>query len=170
MTRRRDARAARRFLCKLLKGQGGSPWQLVTDQLGSYAAARRDPGLTAAYRIGRHENNRTEVSHQHSRGRERHMRRFKPAGAGAAISGGPCGHRQRIPSRASSPQDRPAPRAPLVFPRPRERPSGSRDAGRPEHPRSRGRREDRDQPEHAVPLVPRGRARRLHRAARGGPA
>ena len=80
VTRRRDARAAKRFFRKLLKGQGGSPWQLVTDKLGSYAAARRDLGLTAAHRTGRYENNRAEVSHQHSRGRERHMRRFKSAG------------------------------------------------------------------------------------------
>ena len=68
VTRRRDARAAKRFFRKLLKGQGGSPGQLVTDKLGSYAAARRDLGLTAAHRTGRYENNRAEVSHQHSRG------------------------------------------------------------------------------------------------------
>ena len=68
VTRRRDARAAERFFRKLLKGQGGSPWQLVTDKLGSYAAA---------HRTGRYENNRAEVSHQHSRERERYMRQFK---------------------------------------------------------------------------------------------
>ena len=80
VTRRRNARAAKRFFRKLRKGQGGSPSQLVTDKLESYAAARRDLGLTAAHRTGRYENNRAEVSHQHSRGRERHMRRFKSAG------------------------------------------------------------------------------------------
>ena len=77
---RRDARAAKRFFRKLLNGQGGSPWQLVTDKLGSYAAARRDLGLTAAHRTGRYENNRAEVSRQHSRGQERHMRLLKSAG------------------------------------------------------------------------------------------
>ncbi len=80
VTCRRDARAAKRFFHKLLQGQGGSPWQLATDQLGSYAAAHRDLGLTAAHRTGRYENNRAEVSHQPIRGRERHMRRFKSAG------------------------------------------------------------------------------------------
>ena len=80
VTRCRDARAAKRFFRKLLKGQVGSPWQLVANKLGSFAAARRDLGLTAAHRTGRYENNRAEVSHQHSRGRERHMRRLKSAG------------------------------------------------------------------------------------------
>ena len=73
MTRRRDARAAKRFFRKLLKGQGGSPWQLVTDNLGSYAAARRELGLAATHRTGRYE----KVSHQHTRERERQMRHFK---------------------------------------------------------------------------------------------
>ena len=68
VTRHRDARAAKRFFRKLLQGQAGSPWQLVTDQLGSYTAARRDLGLTAAHRTARYENNRAEVSHYHSRG------------------------------------------------------------------------------------------------------
>ena len=39
--RRRDARAARRFFRKLLKGQGSEPRWLITDKLGSYGAARR---------------------------------------------------------------------------------------------------------------------------------
>ena len=38
--RRRNARAARRFFRKLLKGQGSEPRWLVTDKLGSYGAAR----------------------------------------------------------------------------------------------------------------------------------
>jgi putative transposase len=37
--RRRDARAAKRFFRKLLKGQGSEPRWLITDKLGSYAAA-----------------------------------------------------------------------------------------------------------------------------------
>ena len=80
VTHRRDARAGKRFFRKFWKGQGGSAWQIVTDKLGSYAAAHRDLGLTAALRTGRYEKNRAEVSHQPSRERERHMRRFKPAG------------------------------------------------------------------------------------------
>ena len=77
VTRRRDARAARRFFRKLWKGQGRSPSQLVTDKLRSYVAARRELGISATHRTGQYDNNRAEVSHQHTRGRERQMRQFK---------------------------------------------------------------------------------------------
>ena len=77
VTRRRDARAAKRFFRKLLKGQGGSSLQLVTDKLRSYAVARRELGLSATHRTGQYENNRAEVSHQHTRERERQTRHFK---------------------------------------------------------------------------------------------
>ena len=79
VTRRRDARAAKRFFRKLLQGQGGQPWQLVSDKLRRYAAACRALGLSATHRTGRYKNNRAEVSHQHSTERERQMRRFKSA-------------------------------------------------------------------------------------------
>jgi putative transposase len=36
--RHRNARAAKRFFRKLLKGQGRTPWRLVTDKLKSYGA------------------------------------------------------------------------------------------------------------------------------------
>ena len=39
--RYRNARAAKRFFRKLLKGQGSTPWKLVTDKLKSYSAAHR---------------------------------------------------------------------------------------------------------------------------------
>ena len=39
--RYRNARAAKRFLRKLLKGQRSKPWLLVTDKLRSYGAAHR---------------------------------------------------------------------------------------------------------------------------------
>ena len=52
---------------------------IVTDKLGSYAAAKREilPGVE--HRQSRYLNNRCEVSHQPTRRRERHMRRFKSA-------------------------------------------------------------------------------------------
>jgi putative transposase len=37
--RYRNARAAKRFFRKLLKGQGREPWRLVTDKLRSYGVA-----------------------------------------------------------------------------------------------------------------------------------
>jgi putative transposase len=53
---------------------------IVTDKLGSYGTAKREilPGVE--HRQSRYLNNRCEVSHQPTRRRERHMRRFKSAG------------------------------------------------------------------------------------------
>jgi putative transposase len=77
VTKRRDRRAAKRFFVRALKQQGQVPWQLVTDQLRSYAAAHREVFPSVMHRTGRHENNRAEVSHQHTREQERQVRRFK---------------------------------------------------------------------------------------------
>ena len=79
VTCRRDRRAAEHFFRKILKHQGRPPSQLVTDKLRSYAAARREVGLSATHRTGQYENNRAELSHEHTRERERRMRRFKSA-------------------------------------------------------------------------------------------
>jgi putative transposase len=76
----RNARAAKRFFRKLLKGQGSEPWQLVTDKLRSYGAAHRSIMPSVAHDTRRYANNRAEVSHQPTRHRERQMRRFKSAG------------------------------------------------------------------------------------------
>ena len=76
---RRNAKAAKRFFCKLLKGLQYLPRVLVTDKLKSYAAAKREilPGVE--HRQSRYLNNRAEVSHQPTRRRERQMQRFKSA-------------------------------------------------------------------------------------------
>jgi putative transposase len=74
---RRNTNAAKRFFRKLLKGLCYAPRVIVTDKLGSYGAAKREilPGVE--HRQSRYLNNRCEVSHQPTRRRERHMRRFK---------------------------------------------------------------------------------------------
>ena len=77
VTRRRDRRAAKRFFRRALKHQGQAPWQLITDKLRSYPAAHRDIFPSVVHRTGQYENNRAEVSHQHTREQERQMRRFK---------------------------------------------------------------------------------------------
>ena len=77
VTKRRDRRAAKRFFRKALKHQGQVPWQLVTDKLRSYSAAHREVFPSVMHRTGQYENNRAEVSHQHTREQERQMRRFK---------------------------------------------------------------------------------------------
>ncbi len=76
----RNARAAKRFFRKLLKGQGITPWRLVTDKLRSYAAAHRSVMPSVAHDTRQYANNRAEVSHQPTRQRERQVRRFKSAG------------------------------------------------------------------------------------------
>jgi putative transposase len=73
---RRDRRAARRFLRKLMKGQGREPWRLVTDKLGSYRAAHSVMLPLVVHDTGQYANNRAEVSHWPTRQRERQMRRF----------------------------------------------------------------------------------------------
>ncbi len=78
--RYRNARAAKRFFRKLLKGQGITPWRLVTDKLKSYGAAHRMTMPGVDHNTAQYENNRAEVSHQPTRQRERLMRRFKSAG------------------------------------------------------------------------------------------
>ena len=76
---RRNAKAAKRFFKKLLKGLQYVPRVVVTDKLPSYGAAKREilPGVE--HRQSRYLNNRAEVSHQPTRRRERQMQRFKSA-------------------------------------------------------------------------------------------
>lgn len=69
--------AAKRFFRRLLKGLCYVPRVIVTDKLGSYGAAKRELLPSVEHRQGRYLNNRCEVSHQATRRRERHMRRFK---------------------------------------------------------------------------------------------
>ena len=68
---RRNAKAAKRFFKKLLKGLQYVPRVIVTDKLRSYGAAKRKilPGVE--HRQSQYLNNRAEVSHQPTRRRER---------------------------------------------------------------------------------------------------
>ncbi len=77
---RRDARAAKRLLRKLLKRQGQAPRVMVTDKLASYRAAKREVMPSVEHRKHKGLNNRAENSHQPTRRRERQMKRFKSAG------------------------------------------------------------------------------------------
>ena len=76
----RDKRASKRFFRKLLKGMRYSPRVIVTDKLRSYGAANKEIMPDVIHQQGKWENNRTEVSHQPTRQRERQMRRFKSSG------------------------------------------------------------------------------------------
>ena len=77
---RRDARAAKRLLRKLMKRQVRVPRVMITDKLRSYGAAARTimPGIE--HRQHKGLNNRAENSRQPIRRRERIMKRFKSPG------------------------------------------------------------------------------------------
>jgi putative transposase len=77
---RRNAKAAKRLLRKLLKKQGMAPRVMITDKLASYAAAKRTVMPSVEHRQHKGLNNRAENSHQPTRRRERIMKRFKSAG------------------------------------------------------------------------------------------
>jgi putative transposase len=76
----KDKKAAERFFKKLMKGQGRSAREIVTDKLPSYGAARKAVMPTSMHCHERYANNRAEVSHEHTRAQERQMRRFKSPG------------------------------------------------------------------------------------------
>src|SRR3982750_1348062 len=78
--RRRDKRAAKRLLRKLLKKQGRVPRVMVTDKLASYGAAKGEVMPSVEHRRHKSLNNRAENSHQPTRRRERQMKRFKSPG------------------------------------------------------------------------------------------
>ncbi|MCZ7481337.1 IS6 family transposase [Rhizobium rhizogenes] len=74
---RRNAKAAKRLMRKLLKSQGRAPRVMITDKLRSYDAAKRDIMPAVEHRSHKRLNNRAENSHQPIRRRERIMKRFK---------------------------------------------------------------------------------------------
>jgi putative transposase len=77
---RRNTKAAKRFLAKLMKTQRRVPRVLVTDKLRSYAAAHRDLMSSVEHRQSKYLNNRAENSHQSTRQREQAMKGFRSPG------------------------------------------------------------------------------------------
>ncbi len=76
VTKRRDKRAALKFLKKAMK-RYGQPELVVTDRLRSYGAAMREIGNAEKQATARYLNNRIENSHLPFRRRERAMSRFR---------------------------------------------------------------------------------------------
>ncbi|CUH48766.1 IS6 family transposase [Ruegeria atlantica] len=76
VTKRRDRKAALKFLRKSMK-RYGTPEVIVTDKLRSYGAAMKDIGNVTKQESGRWLNNRAENSHLPFRRRERAMLRFR---------------------------------------------------------------------------------------------
>jgi putative transposase len=77
---RRDTKAAKRILKRLLKKQGCPPRRLITDKLGSYASARRQIMPSVEHRAHKGLNNRAENSHVPLRKRERMMQGLRSVG------------------------------------------------------------------------------------------
>ncbi len=78
VTKKRDRKAALRFLRKAMK-RYGRPEVVVTDRLRSYRAAMKVIGNAERQETGRWLNNRAENSHQPFRRRERAMAKFRCA-------------------------------------------------------------------------------------------
>ncbi len=76
VTRRRDRRAALKFLKRTMK-RYGRPWSVVTDRLPSYRAAMKGLGNAGRQECGRWLNNQAENSHLPFRRREGAMARFR---------------------------------------------------------------------------------------------
>lgn len=77
---RRNTKAARRLLTRLLKKQGIAPTRMITDKLRSYSAARRQVMPHVQHRSHKGLNNRAENSHVPLRKRERMMQGFRSPG------------------------------------------------------------------------------------------
>ncbi len=75
-TRRRDRRAAPKFLKRTMKCHG-RPGTIVTDRLRSYGAAMKEIGILEHQDCGRWLNDRAEHSHQPFRRREGAMAKFR---------------------------------------------------------------------------------------------
>jgi transposase-like protein len=79
---KRNTKAARKLMRKLLKRQRMAPDEWVTDKNPSYGAALRALKLTGAVHTRRKRvNNRAERSHVPVRRRERKLQRFKSPGS-----------------------------------------------------------------------------------------
>ena len=76
VTKRRDRRAALKFLKRTMK-RYGRPQSIVTDRLPSYRAAMKKLGNSERQYCGRWLNNRAENSHLPFRRREGAMARFR---------------------------------------------------------------------------------------------
>jgi putative transposase len=74
---RRDTKAAKRLLRRLLRKQGRPPGRMITDKLGSYAAAQRQIMPAVEHRSHKGLNHRAENSHLPLRRRERGMQGFR---------------------------------------------------------------------------------------------
>lgn len=74
---RRNTKAAKRLLIRLLKKQGVAPKRMITDKLRSYGVARRQVMPNVEYRSHKGLNNHAENSHLPLHKRERVLQGFR---------------------------------------------------------------------------------------------
>ena len=74
---KRDKRSAKKFFKKLLRGLKYTPRVIITDELKSYSAAKKEVMPGVEHRQHKGINNRAENSHQPTRQQEKQMRKFK---------------------------------------------------------------------------------------------
>ena len=77
---RRNTKAAKRLLIRLLKKQGMAPRRMITDKLRSHGATMRQIMPNVEHRSHKGLNNRAENSHVPLRKRERVMQCFRSPG------------------------------------------------------------------------------------------
>jgi putative transposase len=77
LQKRRDGKAAKRFFKRFLRKNKGEPRKIVTDKLRSYGVAHRELIPETIHDTSQYANNKSELSHQPTRVRERGMRKFK---------------------------------------------------------------------------------------------
>lgn len=75
MQTRRDSKAAKRFFKRILRS--GKPRVITTDKLRSYNVAHREIIPDVFHESRQYANNKSKLSHQPTRVRERIMRKFK---------------------------------------------------------------------------------------------
>lgn len=81
LQRKRDRKAAKRLLFRLMKKQGKMPKRFITDKLRSYGAAKREIAPGVEHRSHKSLNNRAENSHLPCRKRERAMQGYRSPGS-----------------------------------------------------------------------------------------
>jgi putative transposase len=78
---RRNAKAAKRLLTRLLRKQGMAPKRMITDKLGAYGAAKKQVMLKVEHTLHKGLNNRAENSYVPLRERKRIVPHFQLAQA-----------------------------------------------------------------------------------------
>ena len=76
VSKRRDKKAARKVLIKLIS-KYGKPKEIVTDKLSSYKAALKELNIAHLQNTDQYANNQVENSHLHFRRREKMMNKFR---------------------------------------------------------------------------------------------